>query len=351
MQMETKNWLDMSRQEMAELCKQWGVPAFRARQMGDWLYKGATIDEMKNLPADLRARMTQAAPTGLPQIVTEQLSALDGTRKVLYRYADGSTVEGVLMHYQHGATLCISSQVGCRMGCHFCASTLGGLERNLTAGEMLGEVLAMERRERLAGRAPKEGRAVHNIVLMGCGEPLDNYEQLMIFLARLRASDGVGMSLRNVSVSTCGLPEPIRSLAQDAPGVNLSISLHAPEDELRRSMMPIAKRHSIAELMAAAREYVRLSGRRVMFEYALVRGVNDTPVQLEQLALLMRNLQCHVNLIPLNPVVERGMEGSSRKEAYRFAAALEERGISTTVRREMGADIDGACGQLRAGLA
>jgi len=319
--------------------------------MRDWLHKGAAIDEMKNLPEPIRRAMKERRPHGLPEIVTEQISRLDGTRKVLYRYEDGKTVEGVLMRYQHGSTLCISSQVGCRMGCTFCASTLNGLERNLTPGELLGEVLAMERRERLAGRAPEQGRVVHNIVMMGCGEPFDNYDNVLTFLHRLNAKDGIDMSLRNVSISTCGVPDKMRRLAVDAPGVNLSLSLHAPTDELRQSMMPVARSYSVAEIMDASAEYVRVSGRRVMFEYALVRGVNDTPEQIEQLSALVRGLQCHINLIPLNPVEERGMQGSSRKEAYRFAAALEENGVSVTVRREMGADIQGACGQLRAGYA
>lgn len=344
---QNKAWLDLDKDEILASCEDMGVAKFRAKQISQWLMKGATIDEMRTLPADLREKM-KTRVLGLPSLLQEQISSLDGTRKYLYGYEDGQTVEAVLMQYAHGNTLCISSQVGCRMGCRFCASTIGGLERNLTAGEMLGEVLFAERKEQMEGRAPSDGRAIHNIVMMGCGEPLDNYDNVISFLQRLNSPDGLEMSLRNVSLSTCGLPDGIRKLAVDAPGINLAISLHATTDEQRIEMMPIAQRYSLAEIMEAARDFVKVTGRRVHFEYAMVRGVNDTEEDANRLARLLRGFQCHVNLIPLNPVRERDMRSTERSVAHAFAQTLTDMGISATVRRELGADIDGACGQLRA---
>lgn len=339
------NWLDMDLQLMQEIFDQKELPKYRAKQVYTWLHKGATFDEMTNLPKPLRETLANAYPMGGAQIFAQRQSNVDDTVKYLFLLPDEHMIEGVLMRYQHGNTLCISSQVGCRMGCYFCASTLDGLHRNLTAGEMLGQILSVEKEH--AKETPQGARYITNIVMMGCGEPLDNYDQVIRFLHLINSKEGINISLRNISVSTCGLTEKIRALAQDAPGVNLSISLHAATDELRRTMMPIANRVSIADLMEAARYFVYKTSRRVIFEYALVAGKNDTDEQMELLVGLLRGLQCHVNLIPLNHVEERNMSGSSRKKAYAFAQKLTDRGISATVRREMGTDIEGACGQLR----
>lgn len=348
--MEIKtNWMDLTRLELTAKLAAWSEPAFRGKQVYGWMHKGENWEGMGNLPKALKARMAEEMPLGLPEIIECRRSRKDDTEKYLYRYQDGQMVEGVLMQYRHGATLCVSTQVGCRMGCTFCASALGGLVRQLSAGEMLGQAAAAERRQRSEGRAPEQGRAVHNIVLMGSGEPLDNYDNLLGFLRLLNDEDGLNMSLRNVTVSTCGLPDKMLALAVDAPNCNLSVSLHAPEDEMRRSMMPIANRYTVAELVEAAREHVRLTGRRVTFEYALLAGQNDNFDQVDALLKLLKGFQCHVNVIPLNSVQESGLVGSSRKQAYAFVAKLEEGGVSATVRREMGEDIEGACGQLRAG--
>lgn len=344
------NWLDMDMAELTAALRELGLPAFRAQQVFSWLHKGVAFEEMANLPKDLRARLAAEKPIGGATILETHRSAIDDTAKYLFQLGDGELVEGVLMRYKHGHTLCISSQVGCRMGCCFCASTLEGLIRNLSPGEMLGQVIAVERALKNEARASGktfEGRAVHNIVMMGSGEPLDNYDNTIKFLRLVNAPDGLNVSLRNISVSTCGLPDRMHDLARDAAGVNLSISLHAPNDELRRAIMPVAHKYAIAAIMDAARDFVRLTARRVIFEYALIETQNDAPEHIDQLAALLRGLQCHVNVIPLNIVAERDLRGPTRERAHHFAAALEERGISATVRREMGTDIEGACGQLR----
>lgn len=318
-----------------------GFPAFRGKQIFSWIHKGADFSEMSNLPKTLREQLAQTATA---QPVTIQLirkSALDGTVKFLYELKDGNCVEGVLMRYHYGISLCISTQVGCRMGCKFCASTLDGRIRNLTAGEMLGEILAANR------YLEAENKRVSHVVLMGSGEPLDNYDQVIRFLHLLREPDGLQLSLRNVSLSTCGLVPEIRRFADEGLPVVLCISLHAPNDRIRRITMPIAEKWSIREILDACRYYISKSGRRIIFEYALADGVNAEEEHARELAHLLRGMQCHVNLIPLNEVRERNLKGVSEATVSRFLHTLEKENISATRRREMGDDIEGACGQLR----
>ena len=329
---------DLNLAEITAWCREQGLPAFRGKQLFQWIHRGADFPEMTSLPAALRDQLRQTAVAQPVHIRTQRVSRLDGTVKFLNALEDGNCVESVLMHYHHGHTLCISTQVGCRMGCAFCASTLAGCVRNLSAGEMLGQVLCANRY--LAEAQDPEPR-VHNLVLMGSGEPLDNYDQVMRFLRLLREPEGLCISLRSVSLSTCGLVPRMRSLAEEDLPVTLSVSLHAPNDEIRRRLMPVARTYPIREVMEASRYYVEKTGRRVIFEYALVDGVNAAPAQAEELARLLRGLQCHVNLIPLNDVPER------EEQVTTFLRILGDRHISATRRREMGDDIEGACGQLR----
>ena len=330
----------MNPAELAEYCREQGLPAFRGRQLFRWIHQGADFDGMTNLPLALREKLRQTAVAQPVEIIDRRQSRLDDTVKFLFGLRDGHCVEGVLMHYHHGYTLCISTQVGCRMGCAFCASTLDGCVRNLTPGEMLGEILCANRF--LAGRD-----RVHNVVLMGSGEPLDNYDNVMRFLRLLREEDGVNIGLRNVSLSTCGIVPKMYDLAEEGLPVTLSVSLHAPNDEIRRQTMPIAKVYPMDDVLAACRNYVEKTGRRVIFEYALVGGVNCEEQHAVELASRLRGLQCHVNLIPLNAVEERHLKGVSEQTVSRFLATLERLHISATRRREMGDDIEGACGQLR----
>lgn len=332
--------LSMSQAEMGELLASWGQPAFRKKQLFSWLHQGTPFEQMLNLPNALRVRLRAEASENTVSVLETIESKIDGTVKLLYRLLDGNVIEGVLMRYKHGNTLCLSTQVGCKMGCAFCASTLDGCVRNLSAGEMLGQVVC-------ANRVLGEGERVHNIVLMGSGEPLDNYENTTRFLRLLREPDGVNIGLRNVSLSTCGLVPQMYAFADEDLPVTLSVSLHAPNDDVRRKIMPVANRYSIEELIGACKNYIGKTGRRVIFEYALISGVNASVAQAHELSTLLRGMQCHVNLIPLNSVPERGLQGVSEREVSAFKAALEERHISVTRRREMGDDIEGACGQLR----
>lgn len=332
--------LSMSQAEMGELLASWGQPAFRKKQLFSWLHQGTPFEQMLNLPNALRVRLRAEASENTVSVLETIESKIDGTVKLLYRLLDGNVIEGVLMRYKHGNTLCLSTQVGCKMGCAFCASTLDGCVRNLSAGEMLGQVVC-------ANRVLGEGERVHNIVLMGSGEPLDNYENTTRFLRLLREPDGVNIGLRNVSLSTCGLVPQMYAFADEDLPVTLSVSLHAPNDDVRRKIMPVANRYSIEELIGACKNYIGKTGRRVIFEYALISGVNASVAQAHELSTLLRGMQCHVNLIPLNSVPERGLQGVSEREVSAFKAALEERRISVTRRREMGDDIEGACGQLR----
>ena len=331
----------MTCEELTAWAKEQGYPAFRGKQIFRWIHQGADFDGMTNLSKDLREDLKQKAVAQPVSIRLERRSALDGTVKFLYELKDGNCVEGVLMRYKYGVSLCISTQVGCRMGCRFCASTLEGRVRDLTAGEMLGEVLCANRY-----LAP-EGEKVSHVVLMGSGEPLDNYDNVIRFLRLLREEEGIKLSLRNVSLSTCGIVPRMYDLAEENLPVTLCVSLHAPNDAIRRQTMPIANRWSIAEILEACRNYIRKTGRRVIFEYALSDGVNAGEAQAAALAGLLKGMQCHVNLIPLNTVEERDMKGVTEDNVQRFLKILQDRGVSATRRREMGDDIEGACGQLR----
>lgn len=331
---------DMNCAELTAWCREQGLPAFRGKQIFRWIHQGADFDGMTNLSLALREQLKQTAVAQPVTIIEERCSKIDDTTKFLFGLKDGNCVEGVLMHYHHGDTLCISTQVGCRMGCTFCASTLDGCVRNLTPGEMLGEVLC-------ANRFLGERGRVHNIVLMGSGEPLDNYDNVMKFLRLLREPEGVQISLRNVSLSTCGIVPKMYQLAQEDLPVTLCVSLHAPNDEIRRQTMPIAKAYPMENVLEACRNYIAKTGRRVIFEYALVGGVNCEEKHAVELASRLRGMQCHVNLIPLNVVEERDLKGVTEATVRRFLETLERLHISATRRREMGDDIEGACGQLR----
>lgn len=317
-----------------------GEPKYRAGQIYEWLHKKQvrTFEEMTNLPAALRKKLGETAVLSRPETRLRLSSALDGTQKFLFAFPDGNCVETVWMEYRHGPSLCISTQVGCRMGCKFCASTLGGRVRDLTAGEMLGEVYDAQR---------EMGRPVSSLVLMGIGEPLDNLENVLDFLTILSSPEGQNLSLRHVSLSTCGLVPGIRALLEKKLGLTLSVSLHAADDVVRSGIMPVNQKYPIGELMAVCKEYFNLTGRRISYEYALIDGVNDTVEEAKKLAALLRGQNCHVNLIPVNPVAERDTRRSSREAVKKFVAELGKRGINATVRRELGTDISAACGQLR----
>ncbi len=330
------NALDLSVAQWEAVLKAAGEPAFRARQVFAWLHKGAHFSQMANLPKALRERLAAQYDDAGVVIEKRFVSELDGTVKYLYRLCDGNFIEGVRMRYHYGDTLCVSTQVGCRMGCRFCASTLEGLARNLTAGEILGQLVA----------AQAEGK-INNIVLMGSGEPLDNYDNTVRFLHLLREKGGVEMSMRSVSLSTCGLVPQLRALAGEGLPVTLSVSLHAPNDAIRRQVMPVADAYGMDALLDACRYYLEKTGRRVIFEYALIEGLNSAPAHAQELAARLRGMQCHVNLIPLNPVPERQLRGATRRTAEAFLQELTRLHISATIRREMGRDISGACGQLR----
>lgn len=317
-----------------------GEKVFRAGQMYDWMHVklARSFEEMTNLPGAFRKQCAEWCRYTALQPVRVQESAVDGTKKFLFALADGNVVESVWMKYRHGNSVCISSQVGCRMGCRFCASTLDGLERNLTPSEMLDQIYAI---------TLLTGERVSNVVVMGTGEPLDNYVNLLVFIRMLTDDNGLHISQRNVTVSTCGLVPEMRRLAEEELQITLALSLHAPTDEKRRKLMPIADRYSIAELMEACGYYHERTGRRITFEYSLADGVNDSEEDAKLLCRLAGPLHCHVNLIPVNPVKERNFSRSEAAKIRAFQNVLEKNKINGTIRREMGGDIDGACGQLR----
>ena len=331
----------MTCEELTAWINEQGYPSFRGKQIFRWIHQGSDFTEMTNLSMQMREDLAGKAVAQPVRIRLERKSSTDGTVKFLYELRDGNCVEGVLMRYKYGISLCISTQVGCRMGCRFCASTLGGKIRDLTAGEMLGEIFCANR------YLLPEQQKVSHVVLMGSGEPLDNYNNVIKFLHLLREEEGIRISLRNISLSTCGIVPKMYSLADENLPVTLCVSLHAPNDEIRRKTMPVAYTWSIGEILKACRNYIRKTGRRVIFEYALSEGVNADEDQAEELADRLRGMQCHVNLIPLNNVEERDMKGVTEETVRRFLKVLQDRNISATRRREMGDDIDGACGQLR----
>ena len=333
--------LDLNKQELQEFLQQnLGVKKFVADQVFSWLNKGASFDQMTNVALATRQKLKEIAIDKPIKIIQTLTSKIDGTQKFLYQLHDGNVIEGVLMQYKYGNTLCVSTQVGCRMGCKFCASTIGGLVRNLTAGEILGQVVEVN-------ALGKGERFVTNVVLMGSGEPLDNYENVTKFLTLLSSPDGLNVSQRNVSLSTCGLAPQMMQLADQGFNVNLTISLHSAKQENRQEIMPIANKYSLSEVLQAARYYFEKTGRRVIFEYTLIDGVNDTYSDALTLASLLRNMSAHVNLIRLNPVKETKLKSCGEANAKKFLAYLEKLKISATLRRQMGVDIQGACGQLR----
>jgi 23S rRNA (adenine2503-C2)-methyltransferase len=326
-------------QELSALMEALGEKAFRAKQLYSWLHEHMVLsyEEMSNLPKSLKEKLKDYPITGLT-MVDEQISAIDGTRKYLFGLADGNVIESVLMRYKHGNSVCISSQVGCRMGCRFCASTIGGLTRNLTASEMLEQIYRIQ---------AITGERVTNVVVMGTGEPLDNYDNLLRFIHILTGEGGQHISQRNITVSTCGLVPKMYELAKEKLQITLALSLHAPNDEKRRELMPVARLYTMDEVLAACENYFKETGRRLTFEYSLVAGVNDGDEDAKQLSKRIHGMNCHVNLIPVNPIKERDFVRSTRKAVENFKIKLEKCGINVTIRREMGSDIDGACGQLR----
>ena len=316
-----------------------GEPRFRAKQLFSWLGKGAeTFDEMRNLPRPLRDRLAADAYLSGLKLLQKQVSALDGTTKYLWELSDGNAVETVVMRYEYGLSVCISTQVGCRQGCAFCASTIGGLVRNLRASEMLDEVLYSQR---------EQGERISHIVLMGIGEPLDNYENVMRFLRLVNHPDGLNIGMRHIALSTCGLTEGIERLAREDLQITLALSLHAPDDETRSMLMPANRGRGVEAVVAACERYAKTTGRRVSFEYAMIDGVNDSPEQAKALAGLARRARAHINLIPLNHVEERRFAPSKKETMRAFCAVLEAEGANYTIRRSLGGDVDASCGQLR----
>ena len=325
--------------ELAGIFKELGQPQFRAKQVYTWLHKGVrSYDEMTNLPKALRETLEERYPICPPEVVRRQESQRDGTIKYLWRLSDGNCVETVLMRYRYGNTVCISTEVGCRMGCAFCASTLGGLVRRLEPQEMLDQVLFTQ---------VDSGLPISHIVLMGIGEPLDNFDNVMRFLELVNSPEGMNISMRHISLSTCGLVPKIDELAQKKLQLTLSISLHAPNNEIRNRIMPVNKAYPIEQLLDACRRYYQATSRRISFEYAMIRGVNDSPENARELLERMKGLPAHFNLIPLNHVEESPLQPSTRASVAAFQKILEDGGIPTTVRRTLGGDIDASCGQLR----
>ena len=329
-----------SPEELTEYIESLGEKRFRASQIYKWLHQSFVLSfhDMTNIPGKLRERLIRECYIAGVKPVQVMESKIDGTRKYLFELRDGNVIESVLMRYHHGNSVCISTQVGCRMGCKFCASTLDGLERNLTPSEMLDEIYRIQK---------DTGERVSNIVLMGSGEPLDNYDNVVKFIRLISDDRGLNISQRNITLSTCGLVPRIKSLADNGFQITLAISLHASDDETRRELMPVAKVYSIGEILNACTYYFDKTGRRLTFEYSLVAGVNDREEEAERLGGLLKELNCHVNLIPVNPIKERNFKQSVRRDIEKFKNCLEKYGINVTIRREMGRDIQGACGQLR----
>lgn len=330
----------MTYQELEEFVTQLGEKPFRAKQLYQWMHQhlAVSFEEMTNLSKTFRQKLEENCTMEGARVLQQQISRLDGTSKFLMELSDGNTVESVLMKYRHGNSVCVSSQVGCRMGCRFCASTVGGLIRSLETSEILDQIYEIQRHT---------GERVSNVIIMGIGEPLDNFENVLRFIRMLSDQNGLHISQRNITLSTCGLVDRIYDLMEQELTITLAISLHAPNDALRREMMPVANRYSIDEIMEACRAYVDRTGRRITFEYTMVEGVNDTPDHAGQLSRLLKGLNCHVNLIPLNSVEGRMGSRSRGSTIQDFKLLLEKNHINVTIRREMGGDIDAACGQLR----
>ncbi|WP_097004103.1 23S rRNA (adenine(2503)-C(2))-methyltransferase RlmN [Lacrimispora amygdalina] len=338
--MERTDIKSLNLEELTSFLVSAGEKPFRAKQLYEWIHQklAAGYDEMTNLPKSLKEKLIEIADFPSLTAAEEKISQIDGTRKYLFALSDGNIIESVLMKYKHGNSVCISSQVGCRMGCRFCASTLDGLERNLSPAEMLDQIYRIQK---------LTGERVSNVVVMGSGEPLDNYDNLVKFIRLLTDENGLNISQRNVTVSTCGIVPGILKLAEEKLQITLALSLHAPNDEVRKSLMPVANRYPLSDVLSACHTYFEKTGRRITFEYSLVSGVNDNLKEAAALAALLKAQHGHINLIPVNPIKERDYVQSDRKAIEAFKILLEKNGINVTIRREMGRDINGACGQLR----
>ena len=338
--MEKKDLKSMDLNQVTAFVTELGEKPFRAKQLYQWMHQklAPSLEDMTNLPKAFRERLWEHGTYTSLETVQMLESGIDGTRKYLFGLGDGNIIESVLMKYKHGNSVCISSQVGCRMGCRFCASTLDGLTRNLTAGEMLDQIYRIQ---------DSTGERVSNVVVMGSGEPFDNYDNLVKFIRLLSDENGLNISQRNITVSTCGIVPGIRKFSEEGLSVTLALSLHAPNDQVRRTLMPIANKYSLSEILPACKEYYEKTGRRLTFEYSLVQGVNDNLDEARKLSALIKDMHGHVNLIPVNPIKERDYRQSGREAIDAFRTYLEKQGINVTVRREMGRDIGGACGQLR----
>ncbi len=332
--------LSMDLEQLQQLMKQWGEPKFRAKQIFAWLHEKQVTDfaQMTNLSQTFREKLQTEIKICALDMVENLVSKEDGTRKYLFALENGSVIESVLMQYDYGNTVCVSTQAGCRMGCRFCASTLDGVERSLTAGEMLSQIYQIQK---------DLGQRISGVVLMGSGEPLDNYENVLRFIKLLNDPMGQNMGQRHMTLSTCGLIEKMYDLAEEQLQITLAVSLHAPNDEIRKQIMPVAKANPMDKLLQACQAYTDKTKRRLTFEYALMQGVNDSDECARELAHRLRQMLCHVNLIPMNPVKERAYTKTSKAQVQRFAAILQQNGVETTIRRKLGSDIDAACGQLR----
>ena len=338
--MEKTDIKSLNLEELTAFVESLGEKKFRAKQIYEWIHRKhvASFSEMTNISAALIEKLNQNCTLTSLKKADVQISKIDGTRKYLFLLDDGNVIESVLMRYKHGNSVCISSQVGCRMGCRFCASTIGGLVRCLTPSEMLDQIYRIWE---------DTGERVSNLVVMGTGEPMDNYDNLVRFVRLLSSQEGLNISQRNITVSTCGIVPNMYKLADEGLQITLALSLHAPNDEKRRELMPIANKYSIDEILDACRNYFAKTGRRITFEYSLVGGKNDSEADAKELSARISDINCHVNLIPVNPIKERDYVKSTKKVVENFKNKLEKYGINVTIRREMGADIDGACGQLR----
>jgi len=316
-----------------------GESGFRAKQVSDWIYKGIwKFENMNNIPGSVKEKLQNNFYIGIPKLAQEYTSKQNDTRKYLFELGDGNLIECVVMKYKHGNSICISTQVGCRMGCSFCASTIGGMIRNLTTGEMLAQI--MKSQELI-------GERISNVVLMGSGEPFDNFDNVMKFLEIVNSGEGLNIGQRHITISTCGIVPKIKEFADVNMQTTLAISLHAPSDEIRIKSMPIANKYSIAEIIDVSKYYINMTNRRITFEYALVKGLNDSTQDAEKLSRLLKGMLCHVNLIPVNEIKENELKRSSNDDVVNFKRVLETNNIQVTVRREMGIDINAACGQLR----
>ncbi len=334
----------MYESELTEKIKELGFPTFRAKQIWRGLFSNlkTSFEEMTDIPKSMYGVLNDTFEIRTPKVLEKLVSKLDGTEKYLFSLYDNSVIESVLMRYEHGNSVCVSTQVGCRQGCAFCASTKNGFVRNLSAGEILSQIEAITREH-----SGEKGFRVDNIVLMGIGEPLDNFDSVVRFLHLVNDKNGLNIGYRHISLSTCGLVPEILRLAEEELPITLSISLHAPNDEIRSSTMPINRRYPMSELLGACREYQKKTGRRISFEYALIDGVNDSPDAARELAGRLKGLLCHVNLIPVNPIKEKNFKKTTKNNLILFTNTLNNSKINATVRRRLGADIDAACGQLR----